>query len=167
MNDKTPPSRSRKRRRRGEKREAPVSLREVNYRNLRNPFPPMDVFSRDQIASIHDTALKTLEELGMKVLLPEAIEVLQRGGARVEGDMVYIGREVVDTAIASAPKSITGRGGSRQRDVLFELGTLTFQPGAGAPHATDLERGRRPGSCLLYTSPSPRDGLLSRMPSSA
>jgi len=24
-----------------------------------------------------------------------------------------------------------------------------------------------PGTCLLYTSPSPRDGLLSRMPSSA
>ena len=24
-----------------------------------------------------------------------------------------------------------------------------------------------PKSCLLYTSPSPRDGLLSRMPSSA
>ena len=29
------------------------------------------------------------------------------------------------------------------------------------PHLPDLE------SCLLYTSPSPRDGLLSRMPSSA
>ena len=25
----------------------------------------------------------------------------------------------------------------------------------------------QPGDCLLYTSPSPRDGLLSRMPSSA
>ena len=25
----------------------------------------------------------------------------------------------------------------------------------------------RKGTCLLYTSPSPRDGLLSRMPSSA
>ena len=25
----------------------------------------------------------------------------------------------------------------------------------------------KPNSCLLYTSPSPRDGLLSRMPSSA
>ena len=25
----------------------------------------------------------------------------------------------------------------------------------------------QPGTCLLYTSPSPRDGLLSRMPSSA
>ena len=27
--------------------------------------------------------------------------------------------------------------------------------------------GLSPNSCLLYTSPSPRDGLLSRMPSSA
>ena len=25
----------------------------------------------------------------------------------------------------------------------------------------------QPDTCLLYTSPSPRDGLLSRMPSSA
>ena len=30
-----------------------------------------------------------------------------------------------------------------------------------------LQRLARIGSCLLYTSPSPRDGLLSRMPSSA
>ena len=27
--------------------------------------------------------------------------------------------------------------------------------------------GKHPTHCLLYTSPSPRDGLLSRMPSSA
>ena len=31
----------------------------------------------------------------------------------------------------------------------------------------DKDHGERDGSCLLYTSPSPRDGLLSRMPSSA
>ena len=30
-----------------------------------------------------------------------------------------------------------------------------------------LESVRLTGTCLLYTSPSPRDGLLSRMPSSA
>ena len=29
------------------------------------------------------------------------------------------------------------------------------------------EQGAQPEGCLLYTSPSPRDGLLSRMPSSA
>ena len=33
--------------------------------------------------------------------------------------------------------------------------------------ANPARQERRPGGCLLYTSPSPRDGLLSRMPSSA
>ena len=33
--------------------------------------------------------------------------------------------------------------------------------------AAAAQREDRPGTCLLYTSPSPRDGLLSRMPSSA
>ena len=36
------------------------------------------------------------------------------------------------------------------------------------PEALQRELGERLGRvCLLYTSPSPRDGLLSRMPSSA
>ena len=38
-----------------------------------------------------------------------------------------------------------------------------------APGLDDVQRGvlERDYNCLLYTSPSPRDGLLSRMPSSA
>lgn len=124
--------------------------REVNYRDLRNPFPTMDVFSADQIANMHETALRTLEELGIRVLLPEAIEVFRKGGAKVNEDMVFIGRELVDAALASAPRSIVGRAGARNRDVKLELGSLVFQPGAGAPHATDLERGRRPGSAQDY-----------------
>ena len=34
-------------------------------------------------------------------------------------------------------------------------------------HCTTVHRGTLERICLLYTSPSPRDGLLSRMPSSA
>ena len=69
--------------------------RDVNYRQLRNPFPQMSVFSEDQIAAIHDTSLRTLEELGMRVLLPDARKIFRQGGARVVDDMVYIGREMV------------------------------------------------------------------------
>jgi trimethylamine--corrinoid protein Co-methyltransferase len=106
----------------------------------------MKVFSDDEIGAMHDTALRTLEDLGMRVLLPEAIALLKAGGARIDGEMVYIGREMVAAAISSAPRSITGRAGARDRDILLEPGSLVFQPGAGAPHATDLMRGRRPGS---------------------
>ena len=39
--------------------------------------------------------------------------------------------------------------------------------GTGAVYVFDYENGTWNQTCLLYTSPSPRDGLLSRMPSSA
>ncbi|WP_108814323.1 trimethylamine methyltransferase family protein [Loktanella sp. Alg231-35] len=125
---------------------APAAHRAVNYRQLRNPFPPMDVFSADEIANMHETALRTLEELGMKVLLPEARTVFAKAGARVDDDMVYIGRDLVAAAIASAPKSFTCKAGATHRDFQMELGALTFQPGAGAPNCTDLKRGRRAGT---------------------
>ncbi len=128
----------------------PASKRKVDYHRLCNPFTPIDVFSADQIAAMHETALKTLEELGMRVLLPEAIDIFRQGGARIDGDMVFIGRDMVEAAISSAPKSITARAAVRERDLTFELGSLIFQPGAGAPHATDLVRGRRPGSASDY-----------------
>lgn len=142
-------TRKRGRRGRGAK-QAETSKRNVNYRQLRNPFPPMDVFSADHVEDMHESAIQILEEMGMRILHPEAREVFASGGARVQDEMVYIGRDMIDAAIASAPKSINCRAGVRERDVVLELGSLVFQAGAGAPHATDLERGRRPGSARDY-----------------
>ncbi|MGI9369671.1 MAG: trimethylamine methyltransferase family protein [Ruegeria sp.] len=141
------------RRRRGRGAEAvPAPQRDVNYRQLKNPFPLMEVFPADQIADMHETALRTIEELGVKVLLPEARRIFAKAGARVDEDrqMVFIGRDMIEAAVASAPKSITCHAGARNRDFVLELGSLVFQPGAGAPNATDLERGRRPATGQDY-----------------
>ena len=62
----------------GRKRAHEKSLtptRKPNYRQLRHPFAPQKIFSEDEIFNIHDTALKVLEELGIKVLLPEARDI--------------------------------------------------------------------------------------------
>ncbi|MEL7026110.1 MAG: trimethylamine methyltransferase family protein [Pseudomonadota bacterium] len=120
--------------------------RKVDYRNLKNPFPVMGVFSDDRVEAIHLAALEVLESLGMKILLPEAVDLYRAGGATIKDDMVYIGREMVEAAISSAPKSIPCRAATRDNDLTLELGRLVFQPGAGCPHATDLTRGRRPGT---------------------
>jgi len=81
------------------------------------------------------------------VLLPEARKILRVGGALVgDDDVVRLGRDIVEAAVATAPRSIIGRAGTRERDVLLELGSVVFQPGSAAPYATDLERGRRPGT---------------------
>ncbi|UXX83393.1 trimethylamine methyltransferase family protein [Roseovarius pelagicus] len=126
--------------------------RKVDYRTLRNPFPLMSVFSEDRIEAMHNTALDVLERLGIKVLLPEARALFRAGGARVNDstEMVHIGRDMVKAALAIAPRRIDCRAGARDRDITLELGNLIFQPGAGAPHATDLSRGRRPGDAKSY-----------------
>ena len=52
----------------------------------------------------------------------------------------------------------------------YELGSLIPDSNVLGGGTEDFERSREAGQCcdcLLYTSPSPRDGLLSRMPSSA
>lgn len=137
----------RRRRRRGrEEAGSAAPARQVDYRNLRNPFPPMSVFSDDEAEDMHRTALRMLEELGMKVLLPEARRLFAEAGARVEDEMVYLGREIVEAALATAPRSFRCHGGVPDRDVTMEPGALVFMPGSGAPHATDLRRGRRPGT---------------------
>jgi trimethylamine--corrinoid protein Co-methyltransferase len=125
-----------------------AEVRQPNYRELLNPFVPQAVFSDDQVADIHATALRVLEELGMLVLLPEAREVYRRAGALVDEDtqMVRLGRELVTEALARAPRRILARGGDPRRDADLSLGRLHFVGGAGAPNVTDLDRGRRPGT---------------------
>ncbi len=121
--------------------------RKVDYHNLRNPFPPMNIFSEDRIDAIHTASLNVLEELGIRVLLPEAVEIYRQAGARISDDnMVHIGRDMVEAALETAPARIPLRAGRREKDLCLELGALVFQPGAGCPHATDLKRGRRPGT---------------------
>ncbi len=142
----SPSQRKPARRRRGASR--PKSERKVDYRTLRNPFAPATVFSEDRVRAIHEAALEVLENLGIRVLLDEAHDLLKAGGARVDesSNLIRLGRDMVEAALASAPRSIPLHAGTKSRDIVLELGNLVFQPGAGAPHATDLVRGRRPGS---------------------
>ncbi|MEM1389139.1 MAG: trimethylamine methyltransferase family protein [Pseudomonadota bacterium] len=142
---------SRPRRRRAPTTAPGGGARAPDYRHLRNPFMPQTAFSDDRAAALHEAALRVLEELGIKVLLLEAAAILARGGARVAGDdLVFIGRDLVEAALASAPKRIHVKGGAPHRDQVLELGTLSFMSGAGTPHATDLLRGRRPASLQDY-----------------
>ena len=134
------------RRKAGERRER-IS-RVTDYHNLTNPFPKMKVFSDDRIDAIHEASLNVLENLGIKVLLPQARELFKNGGAKVDEstEMVFIGRDMVEAAVGSAPGSIPIMAGVRDKDILLAPGKLVFQCGAGAPNVTDLERGRRPGT---------------------
>ena len=83
----------------------------------------------------------------------QAKQMLQNGGMLVQPGFggTRQGYRGDDAAKAERARSPSGKNTSRAD----ERGSVERDTG--------LER----ASCLLYTSPSPRDGLLSRMPSSA
>jgi len=117
------------------------------YRRLRNPFPPVSVFSEDQVAAIHDRSLDVLAEHGMRVLLPEARRIFEAAGCSVDDEMmVRMDREVVRAAVESAPSSFEIVSRSGNRDLVFGGDSVAFLPVGGPPHIMDLDRGKRPGT---------------------
>ncbi len=130
--------------------QASTPRRAPDYRQLRHPFAPQSMFSADEVANVHGSALRVLQDLGIKVLLPEARAIYAGAGARVVDDMVHIGADMVAETLRTAPKSIRIRAANPARAQTYAEGAMLFQGGAGCPNVTDRIRGRRPGSLATF-----------------
>lgn len=130
-----------------------VPARASDYRQLRNPFAPQRVYSDDAVAAMHESALRINETLGIKVLLPKARALYRQAGALVDEDtqMVRLGREIIGHALERCPRAFEGFGADPRRTVQFAPGSLVFVGGSSCPNASDLERGRRPGTLADLT----------------
>ena len=126
---------------------APAVVRSHTYRHLRNSLTLQTPLSEDRVEAIHETALRVLEELGIKVLLPEAREIFRKVGCTIdEDDMVRFDRGLVAKAIETAPSTFTLTGGKPHRDLVIG-GTVTINLSVGgAPNYSDLETPKRAGT---------------------
>ncbi len=122
--------------------------RKVNYSKLQNPLLRQPAFSQDRLEAIHDTALRVIEELGIKVLNDEAREIFRTAGARVDEKtlLVKIDRELVANALESAPNEFVLHGRTAECNVTLGGDHVAFVPVGGAPHISDLDRGKRPAT---------------------
>ncbi len=139
--------------RRGRHKRAPEPTQEQNaggarYRQLRNPFAPVEIFSADQIEAIHETALKILEEIGLKVLSDEARGIYRAAGASVdEGEkLVRFDRGLIEASMGTAPPQVTLHARNPARNATLGANHVAFAMVGGPPHVSDLERGRRAGT---------------------
>ena len=121
-------------------------------RQLRNPFRPIEVFSQDQIEAIHRTSLRILEEIGIKVLNDEALEIFAAAGASVQpsDSMVRLDAGLIDQAMANIPPVVTLRSRNPERTVVVGRDHLAFSTVGGPPNVSDIEQGRRPGTLEAF-----------------
>jgi trimethylamine---corrinoid protein Co-methyltransferase len=80
----------------------------------------LTVWEDDACRRVHEATLRVLEETGIEVRYAPAAELFARAGARVDGTRVRIPAELVEAALASAPRSwtIKPRGGETKPLVL-------------------------------------------------
>lgn len=108
----------------------------------------MGLLSDDQIEAIHQASLRILRDIGLNFLLPEAVDLLRRGGARVDDDGVRVRFDpaMVEETIRTAPSRFKMH--SRNPAHTVEIGgdgTVFLMMGS-APNVTDIDRGRRTGN---------------------
>lgn len=106
------------------------------------PGASLSLFSPDEVESIHQATLRVLDETGILLSEPLALDVLCSSGARITGDRVMLPPALVEKCIDLAGKrvSIQGRGGDVK---ILGSGSLYFHNLGGAPQIFDSKSGTR------------------------
>ncbi|HXV44837.1 MAG TPA: trimethylamine methyltransferase family protein [Anaerolineae bacterium] len=138
-------------RERRERRRA-SHLADKPFRLLRNPYPPVEVLSAEQLERIHQTSLRILEEMGLEFLDDEALDIWERAGVQVDRatGRVHLDRGLIMEAVAQAPGQFSLRARNPAHDLPMGGNTINLAPGAGCPYVSDFERGRRPGTLAAF-----------------
>jgi trimethylamine--corrinoid protein Co-methyltransferase len=99
------------------------------------------MLSDDQLQELFDGVLHVLEYIGLEVKHEQALEVLKKAGAWVDGDRVRLPSYLVKDALAKAPRSFTvyARDGNPEHDIHIGPGNAHFGPGPTCVNFTDVE----------------------------
>jgi len=128
------------------------SVPQLPWRETVNPYPPVEIVSADQLEAIHEAALRTLEDMGMRILLPEARAIYRQAGARVDdgNEMVFLDRGLVMDALAKAQPTFKLHARNPARSRTLGGRVVNFGNVGGAPYTSNLDDGRHPGTFKDY-----------------
>ncbi|MGD2057333.1 MAG: trimethylamine methyltransferase family protein, partial [Anaerolineales bacterium] len=105
---------------------------------------PFGRLPRQQCEQIHDASLQILERTGVRLYHQEAIDLLQKAGAEVsEGNRIRIPRNVVETALKTAPSEFTMYDRNGQASMRLRAGLNYYGPGSDCMSLIDHRTGQR------------------------
>jgi trimethylamine--corrinoid protein Co-methyltransferase len=106
----------------------------------------LEILSDEQIDTIHRTAMRICEEIGLDVLHEGMRERLAEAGLSVDEDRVRFDRGFVMEQVAKAPRTFDLRARNARNTVAVGEGEPLWMNVGGPPFASDLENGRRSGT---------------------
>ena len=105
--------------------------------------PRLTMLAAEDRQRLHAASCQILARTGVRVHHPGALKLLQQAGAQVQDDLAKIPAELVDAALASAPKrfSLYDRGG--QPACILDGEHVYFGPGSDTLRYLDPRSGQR------------------------
>lgn len=138
--------------RRGKAARGGSGLAQLPWQSVENPYPPMDMASPEAMQALHDTAIRILRDLGIKVIGDRVPALFAAAGAIVDRDtgIVRIDESIVNAALATVPRRFTLTARNPAKRLTFGGRSMNFGLVAGPPNVHDRVRGRRSGNLQDY-----------------
>ena len=137
---------SRQRRRPARSTRTGGELHQRPFGRVTRPYRPIEVLSADQVAALHEAALKVLRDIGMRVLEDGARDRFRKAGAVVEGETVKLDPALVMERLATVPGQFTLAARNRARSLALGGDDVVFASVGGPAYVMDNDRGRRDGT---------------------
>ena len=111
---------------------------------------PIELLSGSDLEGIHKATMDILQGTGIRFPHPEALEIFQKNGFKVDGQLVFFQEDQVLDKIKDIPSRFTIQARNPQQNVTVGDGLPVFAPGYGAPFLIDPKTGKRVPSILDY-----------------
>src|SRR5690606_34438458 len=123
-------------------------VEQTPWRRFRNPYPPVEILSPDQLDRIHDTSMRILSEIGIKVLCPRSRSILSAAGCMIDeaSEIVRFDPDLVSELVAHAPAKAELHARNPAYNLTLGGDEIVFSSVMCPPFANDLDRGRRAGT---------------------
>jgi trimethylamine--corrinoid protein Co-methyltransferase len=136
--------RERRHSRRHRRRREETAFQPTTVETLVNKLPPLEILPEDKVETIHQAAMRLLQEQGILIIdYPPALETFRANGARVEDNLVTIDEDTLMHFVRQAPASFTQLARNPDNSVSIGGRHLVFAPVYGPPFVADRDRGRR------------------------
>jgi trimethylamine---corrinoid protein Co-methyltransferase len=123
-----------------------AGLHQLPWRNLRNPYKPIEVLAEEQIVEIENASFDILERHGMELLHEEAVALVAAAGAELDGNRARFDRSVIRHWVSQTPSEFVLHARNPEHNLTVGGNHLNLATVGSAPNVSDLDGGRRPGN---------------------
>lgn len=122
------------------------------WQQVKNPYPPLEMLNPDQLDQLHDTSMRILSELGIRVVGSNVLDIFQKAGAIVDRDtgLVRMDESLIKEALKTVPSEFVLTSRNPAKAITMGGNSLTFGLVAGPPNVHDRINGRRSGNYTDY-----------------